>query len=489
MKAKPAMNAGRGSQMPKLSNVRLNKRTVEAAHPGQCISDCDLRGFRLVVSPKGTRRFVASYRVGPKGPPSMYAVGSYPAFTVEEARERARAVLQLAKDGIDPQASRRAVIDAPTFGSLCDVYLNDYAKSQALAASTVRNARAFLTRAQASLGKRKVAEITVTDIRKLHGDMRSEGISAGNAGVYTANRLLATLSKCFSLAIERGWRTDNPCKGVGKFPEKQRWDHLDEDRVGRLLDACQAYPAHMANLREKGRGKEQGKPRTDAQQAREEAHVTRDFEAADAIRLLLFTGARLNEVLRAEWKQFDLKLGLWVKPSSHTKQKREHRLELDGPALVLLRELKERSSHPVYLFPGNPELRRKDAALDIRTGQPQGITPRADLKRPWQTMCEIASLDGFRLHDLRRTTASFMISGGASLPTVGKTLGHTQASTTQRYAHISQSVQRKELTAAQERMAALQGQHGGGATVYALPAASEGKPLRASKAIVQGQAR
>ena len=88
-------------------------------------------------------------------------------------------------------------------------------------------------------------------------------------------------------------------------------------------------------------------------------------------------------------------------------------------------------------------------------GNPVAIKHRADLKKPWQWIVDNAGLVDVRLHDLRRTTASFMISGGASLATVGKALGHTQASTTQRYAQLSQSVQREELRKAGERMVGL----------------------------------
>jgi hypothetical protein len=94
--------------MPRLSQVRLSKRVVEAAQPGQCISDSEVRGFRLMVSPSGTRRFVAAYRVGAKGKSSMKALGIYPTLTVEQARDRAREVLRLARSRVGtPNRPRR----------------------------------------------------------------------------------------------------------------------------------------------------------------------------------------------------------------------------------------------------------------------------------------------------------------------------------------------------------------------------------------------
>uniref|UniRef100_UPI0038B873D4 tyrosine-type recombinase/integrase n=1 Tax=Novosphingobium sp. TaxID=1874826 RepID=UPI0038B873D4 len=229
--------------MPKLSQVHLNETVARAAKPGDCLSDSVDRGFRLVVSPSGAKRFVAAYRVGPKGKSSKKTLGHYPTMTVSAARVLARHVLALAKSGVDPQAAEEAARNAPTMTDLAKAYLEDYAPEQALRPATVRHATALLAIATAFLGKRKVAEITITDIRKLHGDTRAKGIASGSKGVYQANRLLAVLSKAFSLAIERGWRTDNPCKGIRKFPEDQRWRNLDEAEVGRLLAACDDYEA------------------------------------------------------------------------------------------------------------------------------------------------------------------------------------------------------------------------------------------------------
>ena len=445
--------------MPRLSQVRLTKRVVEAAQPGQCISDSEVRGFRLMVSPSGARRFVAAYRVGAKGKSSMKALGAYPTLTVEQARDRAREVLRLARSRVDPQQAEKAAREAdeaarkaPAMADLAKVYLEEYAPSQALRPATVRDAKALTAKALTIIGKMKVAEVGITDIRKLHGDVRAAGILAGKKGNYQANRLLAVLSKMFSLAIERGWRTDNPCKGIRKFPEDQRWRNLSEDEVRRLLGACGDYEAGMRPVTPEDSPETVALKITPLPTA---ARSTTDREAADAIRLLLFTGARLQEILKAEWVQFDLEAGLWEKPSAHTKTKRQHRLELEGPALELLRAMAECKSHAVYLFPGSTERRRQKAPIDIKTGQPTGIRPRADLKRPWQLISALAKLEGVRLHDLRRTTASFMLSGGASLATVGKALGHTQASTTARYATLSSTVQREALRAAGERMASL----------------------------------
>ena len=160
--------------------------------------------------------------------------------------------------------------------------------------------------------------------------------------------------------------------------------------------------------------------------------------AANAVRLLLLTGARRNEVLSATWDQFDLERGVWIKPSSHTKQKRLHRVPLSGAAKDLLAKMKlaavEGGYSSPYIFPGDA------------TGKPLG-----DIKNFWRSVCRKAAIQDFRLHDLRHQYASILASSGQSLPIIGQLLGHTQTGTTARYAHLFDD----PLRAATEQVGAL----------------------------------
>jgi integrase len=161
--------------------------------------------------------------------------------------------------------------------------------------------------------------------------------------------------------------------------------------------------------------------------------------AAAAIRLLLFTGCRLREILHLKWEQVDLERGLLFLADSKTGRKT---VILNAPALAVLAGLDRLGS---YVVPGNdPE------------------KPRADLKRPWEAVARQARLDGVRLHDLRHTYASFGAGDGLGLPIIGKLLGHTQASTTQRYAHLDADPLRRASEAIGGRIAAaLDGKRGG----------------------------
>ena len=105
----------------------------------------------------------------------------------------------------------------------------------------------------------------------------------------------------------------------------------------------------------------------------------------------MVTGARKGEVLLATWNQFDLDRGVWTKPSHNTKQKRVEHVPLNDQAIAFLKSLPREGE---YLFPG-------------RTG-----AHLTDLKFPWVAICEDAQLHGVRIHDLRHTYASHLVSRG-----------------------------------------------------------------------------
>jgi integrase len=268
------------------------------------------------------------------------------------------------------------------------------------------------------LGSMKVHAVRPADVDALHSE-----ISATRP--VRANRVVEVIRKAFNLAIRWGWRPDNPASGVHRNHEERRARYLSRDEIFRLSDALLAHPNRTS---------------------------------ANAIRLMMLTGARRGEVLGAQWDMFDLKAGIWVKPSSHTKQRLEHRVPLSAAALELLREMWAQATGP-YVFPGSAG------------------SPLTDVKRTWAAVCRQAGLatqisppikngNGMsrkdrgsrmtwratvRLHDLRHTYASILASDGLSLPIIGALLGHTQPQTTARYAHLLDD----PLRAATERVGAV----------------------------------
>jgi integrase len=239
----------------------------------------------------------------------------------------------------------------------------------------------------------KVAGVSYADIDALH-----RKISA-RAPVH-ANRVLALLSRMFSLAIRWGLRSDNPVKGVERNQEHKRQRYLTGAELARLTTA-------LAELRDQG--------------------------AANVVRLALLTGCRRGEALAARWADFELAAGVWTKPGATTKQKTTHRVPLSAAACQLLAEMKAQAGDSEWLFPAR-------------------FTPhRLDIDDAWAILRKTAGIPDVRLHDVRHTFASVLASSGLSLPIIGQLLGHTTAQTTLRYSHLLDD----PLRAATERAAAV----------------------------------
>jgi integrase len=146
--------------------------------------------------------------------------------------------------------------------------------------------------------------------------------------------------------------------------------------------------------------------------------------AADCIRLIMVTGCRPGEAMSATWSQFDVQPGFWIKPSSHTKQRKEHRVPLSAPAQQLMADIRSRRGN---VGPSD----------DVFPGRQPGQRLTDKLHRCWEAVCRHAGLTGVRIYDLRHTFAATGAGGGLSLPLIGRLLGHTQVRTTQRYAHLA----------------------------------------------------
>lgn len=398
--------------MPRSAAERLTDKLVRSLTPperGHFVSyDANLPGFGVRVTATGARAFVLNYVVS--GRERRLTIGRFPTWSASAAREEARALKRQVNVGIDPMENRRAdrqagrkAQDAPSMQDLFERYDREHLprKAPRAAADDRSMWRKIIL---PNLGRLKVAAVTPTDIDALHAEI-------SQTRPVRANRVVEVLRKAFNLAIRWGWRGDNPASGVRRNPEEKRDRYLTPAEIMRVGEALAAHPERTS---------------------------------ADAILFLMLTGARRSEALQATWEQFDLQAGVWTKPSSHTKQRKEHRIPLSAPALALLRAVRSRS-RGAYVF--------------CRTGEDKPLT---DVKRSWVSICRAAGLaerapktrrdgsivlgaDGrpieiwrptVRLHDLRHTYASVLASAGLSLPIIGALLGHTQTQTTARYAHL-----------------------------------------------------
>lgn len=368
---------------------RLTKRAVESITPATTpvfLWDGQLPGFGVKVLPSGQRRYVVKYRAGGGGRAAQqrwYTVGTHGAITAEQARDLAQQVLAAVAHGRDPQADKFALREAPTLQELWDRYETDHLPRKK-ATSARDDRQKWHDHIAPALGRAKIRDVTRSDVDKLHKAL------AGRP--YQANRVVALLSKLFNLAERWGMRPEgtNPCHHVKKYAEEGRQRYLSAEELARLGDALREGLATQ----------------------------TESPYMVAAVQLLLLTGARVNEVLTAQWDWVNLDRRVIDLPDSKTGCKP---LFLSEPAVEILRSLKALSSSDDcrYVLRG----RTKDK-------------PLAALAKPWKRICERAALKNVRLHDLRHTAASIGVAQGMNLPVIGRFLGHTQASTTQRYAHV-----------------------------------------------------
>ena len=395
------------------------------------------------------------------------SLGQHGVLTTEKARTKAFGLLAAVKDGKDPAGDRRERRHALTVTELAQRFDKEHIAVRlkpGTAREYRRNLRRFILPA---IGRLKVADVTKADIARLHHELRRIP--------YQANRNLEVISKMFNLAELWGLRPDgsNPRRHIRKYPEEKRERYLS--------------PAELAALGE-------------AISLAEQEGVEDPYAIA-AIRLLIFTGCRLNEIMTVKWDYVDFEARCLRLPDTKTGARVIH---LGAPALEVLFEIERLPDNPWVICGRNPGARRTDLQPPWRRfrkratvrlwARAQGSVG-ADLvhrlerrfdREPTYDECLAApkkqrldlptGLVDARIHDLRHSFASGAVALGESLPMIGKLLGHTQVQTTARYAHLAADPVKAAAERVSSNIAALiNGQ--AGEVVQLLP--RTGEPRRA----------
>src|SRR5262249_30417963 len=350
-------------------------------------------GFGVRSYPGGGKSFFIDYRLD--GRQRRFTIGPFPRWSVTAAREEAKDLRKQIDRGVDPAGDKRERRTAPTVQDLIDRYIADHLPKKSIPQPRIGDEMKILVEIGDKLGKHtKVADVHGGDIAEMHRRITESGRPV------RANRILGIASKMFSLSLvpKAGetlpWRNavqGNPCKGIARNREEARERYFSKAELERIAGALNDF-----------RG-----------------------DAADCMRLIILTGCRPGEAMQAQWSEFDKEPEYWIKPSAHTKQRREHKLPLSPPAVELIKRLRKKRKGK-FVFPGDV------AGQHLQT-----------LAHVWDHVCEHAQLAkdekgrAARPYDLRHTFASVGAGGGRSLPIIGRLLGHTQPRTTQRYAHLA----------------------------------------------------
>jgi integrase len=354
--------------------TKITKRLVESAGPGRWF-DSELKGFGLHVGATGTRAYFLEYRVGygRAGRKRRMVIGRHGVLTPAQARAEAIRLLALVRAGSDPLEQKRRGA-GETVETLAGVWLTEVAARRKPRTAHLYG-RWMRTHVEPALGRMDVARITRADVARLHTAMRATPSEANNT--------IRALSVFMTWCERHGYRPDasNPCRHVERYKERARERFLSARELQRLsrvlLVAEHRWPWAVA-----------------------------------AIRLLLFTGCRLNEILGLSWTDVDIEC-LRLRDSK-TGPKVVH---LNEPARNVLAKL-PRVSGNHFVIVG------------------QGKNHLVNLDKPWRRIRKAALIPDVRLHDLRHSYASIGILGGLSLEIIGGLLGHSHTVMTERYAHL-----------------------------------------------------
>ena len=341
-----------------------------------------MTGFGVRAYPGGGRVYVAQAR-GPEGSKRV-TVGRHGVVNADEARRRAALIIARVKAGEEPVPKPVAakLSGGPTVAALAARYLEEHVAVRCKP-KTAETARSVVSRhIVPAFGKLPLAAVERAHMTDLHHSLSDRPA--------IANMAIAILSQMYTLAEGWGMAPEgaNPCRSVVKYPARRRERFLTDaefTRLGRVLDEAAA-----------GGGASPG--------------------TIGAIRLLMLTGCRKNEILSLRWQDVDLEARELTLADAKT-----------GPRVVSL------SSSAVKLLAGLP---RKPGNPWVIPGHKPGANMRG-IDCAWQTIRARAELGDVRIHDLQHSYASRALALGESLPMIAKLLGHTKIETTARYTHLA----------------------------------------------------
>lgn len=337
--------------------------------------DTTITGLVLEARASGGKTFWLRYSRGPKEQKAI-KIAAYGDLSVDKVRkeaQRLRSEVVLGRDPAADKAEKRSIL---RYAELADQHL-DYARSyQKNPANTERIIRLHLL---PRWGKMRLDEITQPAIAKWLAEKQGEGLAPA-----TVEKVRVLFNRSFELALR--WNmpgiTKNPVKGIPRKPiNNARERYLTAAETKRLLTACKA---------------------------------SLNPQLRYIIPMLLYTGARISELLHAEWRHIDLDKQQWLIPV--TKNGSSRKVALSSAAIAVLQAAPRFDKCP-YALP-NPETAK----------------PFVTIKHAWATARDEAKLPGLRLHDLRHAHATFLAASGVDLLTIGRQLGHRDYKSTLRYA-------------------------------------------------------
>lgn len=385
--------------------AKLTKKAIdafEATGKLEYLWDAEVKGFGVVITPAGSKSFILNYR-NQDNRSRRKTIGKYGHLTLEQARDFARELTYRIAKGEDPVQQDEMQRSQPTFEEVAKRFLDDHSAIRSRPATHASNVQILAHMILPHFGKMKIRSIEPKDIYDYLAKNRHRPIGA--------NRSLAAMSSIMSKAELWGYRdrNSNPCFGVERFPENRRERFLSEQEFASLESAMQRAERNLT----------------------ESPHVLAMF------RIMMHTGCRPGEARHLKWDYVDFTNRVIRLPKEATKEKRPKTLFITPYIEGVLKNIRRMEGNPYVVVS-----ERNDGK------------PIMDVKKPWDRIKKAAGITTeLHLHDLRHSHASMANALGYSLPMIGALLGHTQAQTTLRYAHLATDHLRKAAEDISNRIA------------------------------------
>ncbi len=393
--------------------VRLTNKTITGLKPEANryeVSDAEMPGFKLRISPSGVKTFSLCYR-NSEGDRTRYTIGKYGQLTLKQAREIAGKTIAEVKLGRDPQTEKkesRISRQKPTLGVFIEEQYLPWFEANYKAHVTRYTLRQFT-----ELYDKKLDSVVAWDVERWRKRKLSEGLKRS-----TINRRVAELRSCFSRAVEWELVGEHPLRAVKQYREDKLAvvRFLDEDEERRLRAALHV---RETKLRVKRESANQWR-----KERRQELLPTLNGTFVDHLKpmvlLSLNTGLRRGELFDLAWRNIDFKTRVLTVVGTSAKSGRTRHIPLNDESHETLRGWKAQAD-----------------ATDGLVFPSESGEPFDNVNKSWAGVLREAKITNFRWHDMRHHFASRLAMAGVDLNTIRELLGHSELTMTLRYAHLA----------------------------------------------------
>jgi len=369
--------------------IKLTKRlldTAELKNKAYEMWDAEIKGLHVIVTPAARKTFYFRYYDANRKNQRM-KIGVFGNITCEMARDIAKSLAGDLAKGLDPkkikETAKRQQKEAISFSLFFEKFTKDYRLIHHKPSTFKIDGYISKLHVLPFFGEKNLKEITTKDVMEFKESLKHIPV--------TCNKGFAIIHKAFELSELWGHRpkNSNPCRGIQKYPERKRERFLNKEELKRLENILEI----------------------------EEALQLKSSYVLGAIKLLMYTGCRMGEILTLKWEDVYLNESYIHLKDSKTG---ERIVPLNEPAKSILAKVEKKSENPYVFCSG----KHKNSHL-------------ANIEKAWQKIRKKADLNDVRIHDLRHSFASFAIKQGLDLYQVAKLLGHKNIRTTTRYAHLA----------------------------------------------------